>query len=338
MSQQTTLKAVIPYFERFLARFPDPATLAAAPLEDVLELWAGLGYYRRARFLHAAAQRIAAEGLPTDFAGWKSLPGVGDYTAAAIASICFGERVPVIDGNVERVLSRHALIDSDPKKGAGKRAVRAIAEAAIARAESPGDHNQALMELGALLCRPAAAAKCLLCPLRESCQARIQGCVEDLPKLARRPKIKKRLDRAVAIACSLPDDRQGATGERLLYGERPADAVWGGMLELPRVTVEPRESVAASLHRIGAELLDCELERLDPKPIATTRHGVMNESITLEVYAARALSAPSAKGYVGLRPLSAGEAARSALPSPQKSVLEAVFADLRARSHVEAES
>ena len=156
MLQQTQVERVVSYFEAFVARFPDVAHLASSSVEEVLAAWSGLGYYRRARSLHAAARQIVAlGGFPRDIEGWLALPGVGRYTAAAVTSICFGAKQPVLDGNVERVLSRVIGLGQDPKKAAGRRTLLRVAESLLDD-ERPGDSNQALMELGATVCRPRA--------------------------------------------------------------------------------------------------------------------------------------------------------------------------------------
>ena len=182
MAQQTQISVVIPYYERFLRKYPTVHELAAAPLEEVLERWAGLGYYSRGRNLHRAASRIVNEWggeFPSDGESIRSLPGIGDYTAAAISSIAFGRPRAVVDGNVERVLSRHGAIANDPKRGDGKRAVRKSAEQAL-DSEHPGDHNQAMMELGALICTPRQP-HCDLCPIAESCRGLATGEPEQFP-------------------------------------------------------------------------------------------------------------------------------------------------------------
>jgi len=166
MLQQTRVETVLPYYERFVERFPDVEALAAAPVDEVLAAWSGLGYYRRARQMHAAARQVAEEGrFPRTRDGLERLPGIGPYTAAAVASICFGEAVPVMDGNVERVAARLRALDADPKAAAPRRELLAAAAGLLDPAR-PGDSNQALMELGASVCTPRRP-RCLLCPLRE---------------------------------------------------------------------------------------------------------------------------------------------------------------------------
>ena len=182
MLQQTRTETVIPYYERFLDRFPDVDTLADAELDDVLGAWAGLGYYSRARRLHAAARVVADEfggRLPEDAETLRTLPGVGRYTAGAVASIAFDREEPVVDGNVARVLSRLRGIRDDLKRPA---VIRRLWEeaSALARGPHPGDLNQALMELGATVCVPRTP-RCAGCPLTRRCDARRRGDAATLP-------------------------------------------------------------------------------------------------------------------------------------------------------------
>lgn len=211
MLQQTRVAAVIPYYERFLKRFPDVASLARARIDSVLGLWSGLGYYRRARMLHQAAKTIAGEGLPNDAEGWRRLPGVGAYTAAAIASIAFGERVAVVDGNVERVICRF-LARKD-------RRVRELAQHWMGRA-NPGDFNQAVMELGATVCTPRAP-DCPRCPLQPHCLGR--GEPQRYPASKRRAAVVHE-EQSVGFVL-----RNG----KVLLRRRQGDGVLEGMWELP---------------------------------------------------------------------------------------------------------
>ena len=178
--QQTRIAQGQAYWERFLEAFPDVERLAAASEDEVLRLWQGLGYYSRARNLHAAARQIVAEGrFPDTFAGIRALKGVGDYTAAAIGSIAFGLPEAVVDGNVYRVLARHYGIDTPVGTPAAKKEFSTLAQSLLPP-ERPGDFNQAMMDFGAVQCTPAAPA-CLLCPLQDSCAALAAGTVEALP-------------------------------------------------------------------------------------------------------------------------------------------------------------
>ncbi len=224
MLQQTRVETVLPYFERFLERFPSLEALARAEAEEVLGAWSGLGYYRRARLLHRAAGQVAADGgeLPRDLSGLRALPGIGDYTAAAIGSIAFGLVAPAIDGNVERVVARYRGIDGDPRRGEARRNIRTAA-AELIDEDCPGDSNQALMELGATLCRPSRPI-CSDCPLVADCHARAVGRMEAYPA-ARGRTVIRRVDRRLAVV-----RHEG----RILLVRRPESSkILPGMWELP---------------------------------------------------------------------------------------------------------
>lgn len=239
MLQQTQVKTVIPYFRAFLERFPSFESLAAAPLEQVLAQWTGLGYYRRARQLHAAARRLVElGGFPTHSEDLRQLPGVGDYTAAAIASMAFDQVVAVLDGNVERLLARWLAFGDDPKRAKGRRRLRAVATNFLDPAR-PGDANQALMELGATICRPRDPA-CGQCPLSSDCHAHRQGNPTDYPPPRQRRAVEQH-HLIVAVA---------QRGEKILLFQRPEDqelmpALW----ELPNVP-SPQTRTSAGLERL----------------------------------------------------------------------------------------
>jgi len=222
MLQQTTVAAVEPYFRAFVARWPTVTELAAAPLDEVLAAWAGLGYYARARNLHACAQILAGRGgtLPEDEDGLRALPGVGEYTAAAIAAIAFGRRSVVVDGNVLRVMAR--LFAHREKLPGAKPALAALA-ARLTPASRPGDYAQAVMDLGATLCTPRNPA-CDRCPWRDSCEANRLGIAAALP--AREAKARRPVRRGVAFWAQRAD---GA----VLLRRRPATGLLGGMMEIP---------------------------------------------------------------------------------------------------------
>ncbi len=224
MLQQTTVAAVVPYWERFLARFPDVTALAAADEAEVLSLWSGLGYYRRARMLHTAARRVTedADGrLPADHAGWRELPGVGDYAAGAIASMGLGQAVPAVDANARRVLLRWVAADPEAAADWGPARLRDLA-AGLVPTDRPGDWNEALMELGATVCR-ARDPICGACPVAAWCAAGRAGAADRVPP---RPARTAALPVAVSIAvvrCGdqvllLPPDRGPVA---------VADAAWG---------------------------------------------------------------------------------------------------------------
>jgi A/G-specific adenine glycosylase len=198
MLQQTQVKTALPYYEKFLKRFPTAKALASAGEEQVLAAWAGLGYYRRARFLHAAAKAITAAGaFPSTLEGIRALPGVGAYTAAAVGSICFNLPTAVVDGNVNRVLARLLALEDDPTKGAGAQAIRDTAQAFL-DFNHPGNFNQAVMELGASLCSPSKP-QCPACPLKGQCAAFLAHKAEDYPKLPERSK-GRTIYKAVVLA------------------------------------------------------------------------------------------------------------------------------------------
>ena len=220
MLQQTTVAAVIPYFERFTGRWPTVEALAAAEDADVMAAWAGLGYYARARNLIACARAVAAAGaFPTTAAGLRALPGVGAYTSAAVAAIAFGERVAVVDGNVERVVARLVMLEVPPKRAPG-RVVETVE--AMLPARRAGDFAQAMMDLGATICTPRKPA-CALCPLRPACRASATGAAEDFPVKA--PKKARAVWEGVVFAPFRPDGT-------CLFRIRPAKGLLGGMPEL----------------------------------------------------------------------------------------------------------
>ena len=225
MLQQTTVTAVIPYYERFVSRFPNVQALAAAPLDSVLSAWAGLGYYARARNLHACARVVAeAGGFPADLMGLQALPGIGIYTAAAIGAIAFGIQAVPVDGNVERVVSR--LFAIEQPMPAAKPAIRQAAAhlgADPAAQARPSDFAQALFDLGASICTPAAPG-CAVCPWIASCAARRMGIQAVLP----RKSPKKARPVRYGVHFWLTDDR-GA----VLLRRRPEKGLLGGMTELP---------------------------------------------------------------------------------------------------------
>jgi A/G-specific adenine glycosylase len=223
MLQQTTVATVGPYFARFLERWPDVATLAAAKLDDVLHAWQGLGYYARARNLHACAQAVAARPggrFPETEAELLTLPGIGAYTAGAIAAIAFNQVAAPVDGNIERVMARLFAVATPLPEA--KPELRRLA-ASLVPADRPGDFAQAAMDLGATICTPTKP-KCVLCPWREDCRARRQGIAEELP--ARLAKRAKPLRRGVAFWAVRGD---GA----VLLRKRPAKGLLGGMMEVP---------------------------------------------------------------------------------------------------------
>ncbi len=230
MLQQTRVAAVLEHYARWMERFPAVAALACAEETEVLALWSGLGYYRRARMLHRAARVVVEEhggALPRTAAGLRALPGIGEYTSAAIASIAFREAVAVVDGNVERVVSRLAALDCASPAAALKQAIRAGA-ATLLSPERPGDSNQAMMELGATVCLPKAPL-CLHCPVQPWCQTRGEHAV-----LPRKPQQARNAAYALATR---------AAGSEVLLRQRAADAsLMAAMWELPELGAAPEKA------------------------------------------------------------------------------------------------
>lgn len=235
MLQQTQVSRVIDAFDRFIARFPSPSALAAAPEDEVLAAWQGLGYYRRARLLHAAARAIRDRhggAVPRTESDLRALPGVGRYTAGAIASIAFGERVPIVDGNVLRVLARVAAAPARVAEPASERWAWAEAARLVAAAGSPAVLNEALMELGATVCTPAAP-RCGSCPLAGACSARRDGSHATIP--APRIAAPRRIERWTSLVWT-----EAGT---VALERRPDRGMWAGMHQPP--TVETRGKAAA---------------------------------------------------------------------------------------------
>jgi A/G-specific adenine glycosylase len=276
MLQQTRVEVVLPFYTRFLERFPTVRDLARAEVAEVLTLWSGLGYYRRARQLHAAARAILekGEGFPATLEGLRSLPGVGEYTAAAVASIAFGVPAPVMDGNVERVLSRVLGLAEDPRSSAARK--RLLAEAAaLLDPERPGDSNQALMELGATLCSPRSP-KCLLCPLRSGCRAAREGDPERYPV----PRAKRAVERHRLLAAVV--EREG----RVLLFRRPEDSdLLAGTWELPWVGLGQDGAAAGELPEAGLAERYGGRWTLGPRA-ARVRHGITYRDMEVEVHRA----------------------------------------------------
>ncbi len=275
MLQQTRVVAVVPYYHRFLERFPTAEALAAAPEQELLALWSGLGYYARARNLQRAAQAIAGLGtFPTTVEQIRELPGVGDYTAAAVASIAFGLPHAVLDGNVVRVMSRLTAERGDVQNAAVRLRLKQSAQAML-DVRRPGDFNQALMELGATICLPRVP-QCLLCPLREHCEARSEGIQNELPvKLIKRDPIKLTLELLVVEKAGRVLMRQRGEHEPRLAG------FW----ELPESRMIPGAQRTVKLGEF--------------------RHSITRHDYSIEVWQAEPIRAPKGFHWFALDELSA---------------------------------
>ncbi|WP_408639206.1 A/G-specific adenine glycosylase [Roseococcus microcysteis] len=301
MLQQTTVAAVGPRYARFLARFPDVAALARAEWAELAEEWAGLGYYARARNLHAAARAIMAGGTPDTVEGWRALPGIGPYTAAAIGAIALGAPVVPMDGNVERVVARLHAVEA-PLPGARAELARLgqLFTAQPAMRARPGDFAQALFDLGATICTPRNPA-CALCPWREACRGFALGLASSLPRKA--PKAARTELHGVHFALL---DGEG----RLLLQRRPESGLLGGMLALPGTPwrATPWTAEEASPH--------VPLAGVNWRPLpGEARHGFTHRDLTMTLWAARASRLPE-----GAESLPLEEAPRH-LPSAMKKLL-----------------
>ena len=261
MLQQTQVTTVIPYFERFMARFPDVGVLAAAPEDDVLGHWSGLGYYARARNLHKAAKRVVERydgELPDDIDELVELPGIGRSTAGAILSIAARQRHPILDGNVKRVLARHAAIPGWPGRTAVAKQLWALADDYTPE-ERVNDYTQAIMDLGATLCT-RSRPDCPSCPVNGDCEAYANDSIAEYP--GRKPK-KAKPERETTMALAVK--RNGADLE-LYLERRPPSGIWGGLWSLPELGAE------------GVE--DWCRQRLGVRPIETERWAVLRHSFS----------------------------------------------------------
>jgi A/G-specific adenine glycosylase len=295
MLQQTRVVAAVPYYQRFLDRFPTPQALAEAPEQELLALWSGLGYYARARNLQRAAQAIARLGaFPDTFEKLRELPGVGDYTAAAVASIAFGLPHAVLDGNVVRVLSRLTAERGDVQSSGVRVRLKEAAQTML-DVRRPGDFNQAMMELGATVCLPRAP-QCLLCPLRQHCAARAEGLQNELPiKLSKRNPIK------LAIELLLIE-KDGCVLMRQLGAHEPRLA---GFWELPESRLIPGARRTAKLGEF--------------------RHSITRHDYSIEVWRAEPMRAPKGFRWIALEQLDAlplATTARKALSAAGRLVPE----------------
>ncbi len=315
MLQQTQVATVIPYWERFLARFPTVEALAGAPLEDVLAGWRGLGYYSRARNLHRAAQEVVARfggRLPATAAALLTLPGFGRYTAGAVASIAFGEEAPLVDGNVARVLARLFEVEGPPGDRAREARLWALA-GALVKGERPGDFNQALMEHGATVCRPEAPL-CLLCPVRAACLAFRHGRVDELPP-ARVRAPPKRLTLALAV---------WAHGDTLLFARRADAGLFGGLWELPAAEVAEDTPAPEAARRLSAAL---GVELTAEAMLGTVRRQLTHRALCLRLMRVTGRPRPTrAPAFQELRWCTPAQAAELGMSTAMQRALDAALA------------
>jgi len=288
MLQQTQVVTVVDYYKRFLTRFPTIRSLASADIDDVLALWSGLGYYGRARHLHAAAGQVVERfggTVPRDVDTLMSLPGIGRYTAGAIASITYDARAAVLDGNVSRVLLRLLAITADAKAPQVQEHLWSEAQSLLPQKRC-GDFNQALMELGATVCS-TRSPDCPTCPLRKCCRAFPEDLTDSIPRVRRRTRV---LPMAMAVVAL-------RRGERLLFVQRPDRGLWAGLWELPSEVVGAGEKPFNARHRIRKRLpKGC---RVQTATIGQVTRLLSHRRMTFHVYTGKASSGARVRSFDG---------------------------------------
>ena len=311
MLQQTQVATVIPYYQRFLARFPGLPELAAAPVAEVMALWSGLGYYARARNLHACAgvvMRDHAGSFPQDATAIAKLPGIGRSTANAIAVFCFGAVASILDGNVKRVLCRHFGLPGIPGQPSVDRELWRLADSVLPR-RAVGTYIQAQMDLGATLCT-RTKPRCGECPLAGSCVALSQGRVLQLPETKSRKPLPSREVRVLLLI----------EAGRVLLQRRPPSGIWGGLLSLPELPEDAEPSAYA------ASALGCTVNCFET--LAPLRHNFTHFRLTLLPLLGQATFLPHVAEGAGQCWLARSELAAAALPAPIRSLLEGAFPEL----------
>lgn len=322
MLQQTQVATVIPYYERFLDAFPTIADLAKADEQDVLKLWEGLGYYRRARDLHRAARLLVVDNgdtVPDDVEIWRELPGVGRYILGAVLSQAFDRRLPIVEANSKRVLCR---LFGQTGELTNKTVVDWLwntAEALLPR-KRVGDFNQALMEFGQVICT-SSKPRCTQCPLAQACAARKTGAEELIPTRPPPKQIQDQREIAVVVR------NRG----KVLLTRRPASGRWANMWEFPRLAIETRESIEAAAQRIIADLLGIEAA-IGPE-LLTIRHSVTRFRITLTALEAKYRAGrPKPSYYVDARWLTVAELRDYPVSRPQRQLAEELSNPIRQRA------
>lgn len=310
MLQQTQVDTVVPYYQRFLARFPDLKSLSRASEDDVLLLWSGLGYYSRARNLLRAARIIETKHqghIPSDVDALKQLPGIGLYTAGAIASIAYNQPAPIVDGNVARVLSRLYALPDSPDSNAGKTVLWSLAEAFV-RTATPRSLNQGLMELGALICTPRSP-RCVDCPVKRSCQAKREGNPEEFPITAAKPPVQSIREYFAVIT------RNG----RVMMAKRRPDVHYAGLWDLPRI--EARNGRMAGIS--AAFQSQCGLVISGLKVLDRREYGIMNRRVEAVFLACHYKGKPAPSGdYVEYRWIDLNILDKLAIPAPVRKFLD----------------
>ncbi len=319
MLQQTRIEAALPYYDRFLQTLPDIASLASASEDTILKLWEGLGYYSRARNMQKAAQVIMEQHggeFPNAYEDIVALPGIGDYTAGAIASICFGTPVPAVDGNVLRVLARLTENYDDVMLPATKKKAVAIMRDLLTLANHPGDLNQGIMELGERICLPNGIPLCADCPLNAYCKAHQNGTVTELP--VRTVKTKRRIEHRTLFICITNE----AT-PRLLIQKRPDNGLLAGLWELPSVdgTLSPEDAAVWVANRAGIDTNPVPVEQLVGKHIFSH----LEWRMTAYLFRTDVYSLPSPHLWVSGRELTQ----TYALPSAFRSFFETINTTLK---------
>jgi A/G-specific adenine glycosylase len=310
MLQQTTVGAVRPRYPAFLARFPEVAALARARPETVLAAWSGLGYYARARNLHAAARALVRDHsgrLPADPAALRALPGFGEYMAAAVASLAFGARLPAVDANVARVLSRLFAIGGVVGTRAHTERVRLQAAALLPPAR-PGDVTAALMDLGQLICTPRNPS-CSACPLAAECRALARGAVERFPRKKPRPGAER-----VFVAAAAARD-----GERTLL-VRSTQSLMRGLWLFPSAHADSPEGALSRLRIVARDL---GLRVAGGAPIGRTHHTIVHRHLTIAVYAAARAPRGAARESAAVRWVTAAQLDAAAIPTLTRRIAAA---------------
>ena len=314
MLQQTRVETVVPYYQRFLQRFPDLPSLANADLQEVLKAWEGLGYYARARNLHRAVRIVAAEHdgiVPSDPELFGKLPGVGNYIRAAVGSIAFDQPLPAVDGNVKRVLARVMRIDDPVNRASSHRRFDSLARQLLDR-RRPGSFNQAMMELGALICTPAHPT-CPQCPVRTHCRAWQKKVVDSYPvRIRPAPVPEHRI--AVGVVCR---DNQ------VLITRRKNEGLLGGLWEFPGGKIGPGEDPPSACIREIKEEVNLDIEVMDH--LTRVKHAYTHFKIVMDVYCCRYL-AGSVKlaGPVDYRWIDLEEIDRFAFPKANHKFIPAL--------------